>query len=556
MKKISYILAVAALIAACTPAEDMRVTTEGPDAAVLQCSDDVVLSHDNAEGLALTVNWSDNNNIATTGSGKAPLNATINTLQFSATEDFATVSEYLTDKGSTSAQFTVYQLNTICTKLGMEGNVNAPLYMRLVSTLGGNIDPVYSNVISVGVTPYTIDLSLARILNSSHEDTGGTLSRTGDGVYAGFMGVSGWYNWFLLEGDGTEWGNLGQDGKQFYISSEDSKWNMWFPEPAGCYYTIVNTGKAEWSALNIPALSVSGDISGDMVYDKAQNCWILTYTASGNSSINVNISGTGKQYDSSTGDSAYNEKTFGFGGTADNVVFGAGASAISVSSSVSGEASLILNLNTMTLTIEAGGAAPAEVSEYIYTSGADDGISGSWTFDNYLILYDEDNLAYAGVCNVHSLWGYRYYKEKDDWGSLLGFAGGDAYSGTLEAGKDASVPAPDAGMYLMKVSVSALTYSNTAFSSVQIAGVGDDWTMRTMEAGATAGTYTLSIDVTAATPWGFKIYFDESWDNWFGGKDGKLRFGADGCPVDDSFIGSSCLFTVDLCKGTYSIEKQ
>ena len=193
----------------------------------------------------------------------------------------------------------------------------------------------------------------------------------------------------------------------------------------------------------------------------------------------------------------------------------------------------------------------------------DDGITNAdWNFDNYLVLYDEDNISYAGACNVNSKWGYRFYTVKDDWGEFYGFAEGDAASGTLEKNKESNVPAPEAGLYLLKASLGKLTYSALKVGKVQIAGVNDDWTLQEMEAGSAAGIYSKSIDVTAATPWGFKIYFDDNWDEWFGGSEGSLTYGSKtekdtpGAPVDDSLIGSTCIFTVDLCKGTYTIEKQ
>ena len=558
MKKSFYIIALAALMAACTSTEDLRVTTDGPYAAVLQASGDVVLSKDNSSALALTLNWTDNNNIGTTGTAKAPANVTANTLQFSAGELFSQVVEYLSDKGSTSAQFTAEALNNICIKAGLEGGRAAPLYVRLSSSLGANMEPVYSNTVCLTVTPYTVDLSVGHILNSGHEDTGATLPSTGDGIYAGFMGVSSWFNWFLQEGTGTEWGNLGQDGKQFYISSADGKWNMWFPEPSGCYYTVVDTKQGEWSALNIPALTLAGDLSGEMVYDRSTNCWSYTWTAASAGTLNVTISGNGRQYDTSTGDSAYNETIVGFGGSADKVAFSGSASAISVAAPQAGEVSLVLNLTDMTLSVVAGGTAPAQVAQYLYAVGVNDGwTNAGWDFDNYLLLYDEDNLAYAGACNINSKWGYRFYTEKDNWSGYYGLDAGDALGGTLASQVENNIPAPEVGMYLMQVSLSSLSYTNTAISAVQIAGVGKDsgWELLDMEPAAADGVYTRTIEVADKTPWGFKIYIN-GWDNWFGGSDGQLRFAAGGCPLDDSYIGSTCLFTVDICKGTYSIEKQ
>ncbi len=561
MKKIAIFSALATLLAACVPAEDLHVTTTGPEPVVLTCSGDVVLQRESNPNLALTLNWTDNNNIGTTGVAAAPKNATVNTLQFSATEDFAKTYDHAVAKGATSAQFTVESLNTLSGRLGLKGGVKSSLYIRLASALSATGTPVYSNTVTVGVTPYEVDLSVAHILNSSHEDTGAVLRTLSEGVYGGFMGVSSWYNWFLLEGSGTEWGNLGQDGFPFYLSSASDKWNFWFPGQAGCYYTVVDTKKAEWSALYIPSLSVSGDISGDMVFDKASNSWILGFNATAAGSVTVRISGTGKQYNIATGtdDTKATDAPVGFGGTADAVTFGEAAADLTATVAGTGEVSLILDLGAMTLRVDAGGVAPVEVPQQLYLVGINDGWTNKdWDFDNYLTLFDEDNLAYGGACNVNSKWGYRYYTIKDTWSDFYGMESGDFTSGTLVANTETNIPAPETpGLYLMTVSLSGLSYTNTAISTVQIAGVGKDtgWELLDMTPGETAGVYSLAIPVEDKTPWGFKIYIN-GWDYFFGGSDGILRYNADGCPLDDSYIGSTCLFTVDICKGTYSIEKQ
>lgn len=561
MKKTVIYIALAALLAACVPAEDIHVTTTGPEPVTLTCSGDVVLLRENNANLALTVNWTDNSNIGTTGVAAAPKNATVNTLQFAATEDFATTCDYPVAKGATSAQFTVESLNVIAGRLGLAGGKKGTLYIRLASALSASGTAVYSPAVSVGVTPYVVDLSVGHILNSSHEDTGSVLRTVSEGVYGGFMGVSSWYNWYFLESSGTEWGNLGQDGFPFYASSASDKWNFWFPGQAGCYYTIVDTKKAEWSALYIPALSVSGDVTGEMVFDKATNRWMLSFNASAAGNVTVKISGNGKQYNIATGtnDEAAVDTPLGFGGTADAVTFGSEAADLTAAVAGAGEASLILDLYAMTLRVDAGGVAPVETPQQLYLVGVNDGwTNADWDFDNYLTLYDEDKLAYGGACNVNSKWGYRYYTIKDTWSNFFGMDAGDFASGTLAAETETNIPAPETpGMYLMTVSLSELSYSNIAINTVQIAGVGKDtgWELLDMTPGETAGVYSLAIPVEDKTPWGFKIYIN-GWDYFFGGSEGILRYGADGCPVDDSYIGSTCLFTVDICKGTYSIEKQ
>ncbi|MBR1872449.1 MAG: DUF5114 domain-containing protein [Bacteroidales bacterium] len=557
MKRTYIIGAVVALAAACTPAEDIRVTTTGPERVKISCSGDVVLSRDNNTYLALTVNWTDNNNVGTYGVAGAPKNSTVNTLQFSANQDFNPYTEYQAATGATSAQFTAGALNTIAIKAGMKGGVKAPLYIRLASTLGSNITPVYSEVISTNVTPYSVDLSVGHVLDKDGNDTGKTLKKTADGIYEGFLGVAGWYNWFLLEGDGTKWGNLGQDGKQFYISSAESQWNMWFPEPAGCYYVTVDTGKGEWTALNIPALKIAGDIAGEMTYNRSTNSWSIATDKTG--TVKVTISGSGNRYNTTTGDSSFDSEDIGFGGSASEVTFGKEAGEITVDL---GSGSGALNLNLGSMTIGSGSDKPTtpEVPVYLYAVGVNDGwTNADWDFENYLILSNESKKEYTGVCNINSKWGYRFYTEKDNWSGFYGWTEGDWASGKLEADKDSNVPAPEVGLYLMQVSLDALTYSNSTFESVQIAGVGKDdgesWELVDMASTDVAGVYETAIDVAGKTAWGFKIYLDEDWDKSFGCSTDMLVWGEDGIPLGDEYIGTRCQFTVDLCKGTCEIKK-
>lgn len=67
--------------------------------------------------------------------------------------------------------------------------------------------PVYSNIVKVSVTPYTIDMGMGYILNTDKEETGVVLySDASDGDYKGFMGLTPWYNFYLKEGNGADLG--------------------------------------------------------------------------------------------------------------------------------------------------------------------------------------------------------------------------------------------------------------------------------------------------------------------------------------------------------------
>jgi len=564
IKNILLLLMLAVGIASCDSDGDM-ITTTGADALTLSGSGDVQLDNNDLGGLALTLYWTDNSTLQLSDDRvQAPKNQTKNTLQFSASDDFATVIEQLADDGTTSMQYTMESLNSIVGRVGLPGGVASPLYIRIRSVLADNIAAQYSNVYVVNVTPYVIDMTRGFILDASKNDTGLTLgSADSNGIYSGFLGVPGWYNFWLQEGNGVLWGNDGVTGTPFLISQEDSHWNFWYPGPEGCYYTIVNTQRQEWSALHIPSLTVSGDIAGEMTYNRKENKWTLAFTSDQVGAKTIRISGTGLQYNVQTGtdDNAAISSPVAFGQSGDKLTFGTEPTDITVEVPSTGDVTLTLDLNdpfNWTCTVSAE-SAPVEPSAapYLWVVGVDDGISGGWNFDQFITLTNEDELTYAGVVNVNSLWGYRLYTEKDVWTGFYSYASGDATQGSLDKDTDSNIPAPDAGLYLIEASLSAMTYSTAVISSVQITGINDDWSLTQMTPTADAGVYTADIDITASTPWGYKILLNENWDTYFGGSTDKLIYkDANNIPFDDANMGSTCCFTVDLCKGTITITKK
>ncbi|MGN0281891.1 MAG: DUF5114 domain-containing protein [Prevotella sp.] len=559
---IMMALAVASL-AACDKDGDIITTGGAEKITLIGNTEDIILSADNKDALALTLNWNDNSKLATSDPNVlAPDNATTNMIQMAADETFATVVEQLADGGAISAQFTVDQLNSIAGRVGLPGDVSSPLYIRIKSTLANNIAPDYSNTLVVNVTPFTIDMTVGYVLTSKLEDSGARLSSPeSNGIYKGFLGVSSWYNFYLQEGSGVTWGNDGVTGTPFLISSEDTKWNFWFPGLEGCYYTIVDTQKKEWSALLISSLTVSGDISGDMTFNRKTNQWTLTFNSANTGNATIRLNGNAAQYNvqTSTDDAAAIAHTVSFGQNGDALSFAIDSESgdITVNVPQTGETTLTVDLNDPNKWLIFAGAGteePEPVAPLLYMSGIDDGISGSWTFDNYLRLCNEDELAYAGACNVNSLWGYLLYKEAENWGSNIGLGEGDAASGSLVTGSSTNLPAPEPGLHLIYASLSSMSYYTFAINSVQITGINDNWDLNDMEATETLGTYKATIDVTASTPWGFQIILNSDWGAKFGGGDGVLTYLGGNIPLDDSYIGKTITVTVDLCKGNYTIE--
>ena len=555
MNKTKYfllsLLAVLSL-AACSTDGDL-ITAGGVPAVELSSSGDVVLDRNNTSGLALTLYWTDNSRLTTSdGRVQTPVNATANTLQFSATEDFSSPIEVLTDAGTTSLQYTAESLNALAGRLDLAGDAASTLYIRMKSVLA-------DNVCRLQVTPYRIDMSRASILASDRTDTGKTLcSPESNGIYSGFMGVAGWYNWWLQEGNGILWGNDG-GGKAFAASSGEQHWNFWFPGPSGCYYTVVNTLRQEWSALYIPSLSVSGDIRGEMTYDRQNNRWTLSFRAASAGTAVIRISGTGRQYDVSTGtdDGAAAGTAVAFGMENGKITFGSVPKDITVNVPSAGEMVLSLDLSDPSgWTCTAGkGSTSEEVPGKLYILGNDD----LWDYTEYLTLYDEDHFCYAAAVNFNSSWGYHFSKAYQDWTEINQDPATEEKKLTT---KGRNIPQPGKGLYVVCASLGWMNYwypMDEAVTEVAYAGFNDSWEPVGMKAvEGRPGVYTATVAATAGTPWGVQILLNGSWTHFFGTQgDGTLRWGRKGTGAPKGWkTGKNYTFTVDLCKGTYTLTEQ
>ena len=555
MNKTKYfllsLLAVLSL-AACNTDGDL-ITAGGVPAVELSSSGDVVLDRNNTSGLALTLYWTDNSRLTTSdGRVQTPV-------QFSATEDFSSPIEVLTDAGTTSLQYTAESLNALAGRLDLAGDAASTLYIRMKAVLANNLAPAYSNVCRLQVTPYRIDMSRASILASDRTDTGKTLcSPESNGIYSGFMGVAGWYNWWLQEGNGILWGNDG-GGKAFAASSGEQHWNFWFPGPSGCYYTVVNTLRQEWSALYIPSLSVSGDIRGEMTYDRQNNRWTLSFRAASAGTAVIRISGTGRQYDVSTGtdDGAAAGTAVAFGMENGKITFGSVPKDITVNVPSAGEMVLSLDLSDPSgWTCTAGkGSTSEEVPGKLYILGNDD----LWDYTEYLTLYDEDHLCYAAAVNFNSSWGYYFSKAYQDWTEINQDPATEEKKLTT---KGRNIPQPGKGLYVVCASLGWMNYwypMDEAVTEVAYAGFNDSWEPVGMKAvEGRPGVYTATVAATAGTPWGAQILLNGSWTHFFGTQgDGTLRWGRKGTSAPKGWkTGKNYAFTVDLCKGTYTLTEQ
>ena len=207
-------------LTACSKDGDL-VTVGRGDALTLDGSNNIVLDASNAIGLALTLHWNDNHVLNTNYVDVlVPAGSISNTLQISKTEDFASCYSFNMNNGVYQKQFTNAELNGELTKLGYEPYAEQPMYVRVASTTGANIEPQYSNVLEMTVVPYKIDYTYAIALSKDKTtELGHLYSPTENGIYTGFLALGGWGNWWLMENDGTTWGNTPVDDSVFNITN-------------------------------------------------------------------------------------------------------------------------------------------------------------------------------------------------------------------------------------------------------------------------------------------------------------------------------------------------
>ena len=303
MKKIfgNLIMLLCALIAlvSCDESGD-KIYLDGFKASNLMASaSDVKLSVDNSKDIVLSMAWQ-NPTLLSSDDTKPAGNGTLLTyLQASASEDFNAVKEYTVS--NLSKAFVGADLNALAKDMGLTPGESAPLYFRIKSQMGANMDAAYSNVCKVNVTPYLIDMSYINIVNKNKDQILTYLySPNSDGVYTGYMNVSSWLNCWGKENDGTIWGNTQTGDKPYAVLDNTGECNIWFPATAGIYYTVLDTKSEEklFKATLIRSMKINGE---DMKYVATDYAWVKVITTSTDNTP-ISIVADGAEYNKSTGD--------------------------------------------------------------------------------------------------------------------------------------------------------------------------------------------------------------------------------------------------------------
>ncbi len=375
MKKIfrnlmTLLIALTAMVS-CEESGDKIYLNGFKASDLIASASEVALSIDNSNVQVISFAWQNPTLLSSDETKPAASGTLITYLQASATEDFATVKEYSVTNLSKS--FTGGDLNSAAKELGMTPDQQAPMYFRIKSQLGANLDAAYSNVCKVNVIPYSIDMSYINILSSDKTKTLTYLySPNSDGIYTGYMTASSWMNYWGKENDGTTWGNSSTDGT-FVMDNSASAWNFWFPGVSGIYYTVIDTQANEWKATLLKSVQVNGE---DMTYDAPNYAWTKVITTTADNTP-ISIVATGAEYNQSTDtdDASAIAKTMNYTLNADGSMTDASAAG-SVNIPTTG---------TYTVTVKVG-----ENSQLAYTIVSGDNTTPEPEAKNTLCMFTKD----------------------------------------------------------------------------------------------------------------------------------------------------------------------
>ena len=552
----SYIGALLILLAvwSCEKDGDLIVVSGFETSQLSSNVTDIILTAENQETAVLAFSWTESTLSLSDGTMKVPASIPAVNIEASTMADF---EDYITITPSANPHImTGLTLNTLAKNLGMTPGESAPLYFRSISAMGKNTEAKYSEVITVDMTPYAIDMSKGYILNGDKEETGFFLySPNSDGEYHGFMNATGWMGWYLREGDAMTWGNLNVDGNAFKLfNDEANQWNLWFPGLGGAYFATLSTNDEAWTATYLPALDVEGDVEGQMTFKRTEVSWLFSFTTTVDNA-QFTVSGAAKYYDQTTGtdDGLAIDKHIAFiPGEGNSIAYSFTDEATAFTVPTAGEYTLEIFLadpTNLNYTITTGSVIIEDpISEYLYLPGIDN--SDPWNFNNYLRLVSDIDSTFAGVVDVNSEYGYIMSLAKDEWTDVYKMG---ATEGMLLFQGENNITKPEPGLYLIQADLKNLTYNHTAVSEVHYSGLNDEWDLLPMAETSSSGTYYASATINQGSEYGFKIYLNSNWDMFFGGSEGTLAYTADGITDDASLAAGTYDLIVNLTQSSYTL---
>lgn len=230
LNKYLILFLVPMALMSCEKDEELTVLNEGTAPALSASANTVVLTEDNAEDEALTLNWN-----ASDFGFQAAVTYTIEI--DTANNNFATPAT-IGMGSSLEKSFTVEELNTLLTKLKYEPEVAQDMKVRVKATVSDLVNPVYSDVETISVTPYSTYVEPSFIYAPggyqgwNPSTAPALISVNSDGIYKGILSFVGAdsrefkftdeRSWDLNWGGGATEGSLAINGSNLTVPTADS----------------------------------------------------------------------------------------------------------------------------------------------------------------------------------------------------------------------------------------------------------------------------------------------------------------------------------------------
>ena len=201
----------------------------------------------------------------------------------------------------TTQGYTVADFNNLLLKLNLPAGVASQVNVRVVHTISADVAPVYSNVVSLTVTPFNLT-SWVYVTGqfSGWQNPGpredSLVSVTGNGVYTGIINFTAGNNQFLIL-PAKNWTHkyaTSQSSTPTTTVTYDASNNLNAPS-AGGYYQVtfnVNTGSItftpanSYSIIGDAALGWGTDVPMKFVND-GNNNWVATLSLASTGSFKV-----------------------------------------------------------------------------------------------------------------------------------------------------------------------------------------------------------------------------------------------------------------------------
>ena len=398
-----------------------------------------------------------------------------------------------------SRTYTHIELNNLSNKMGMQPWETQDLYIRIKYVLGNNIEPQYSNVVTVGLTPYGIRLNTLDILSKDQESVTGYLySPAENGIYTGFVGASGWMNAYFRENDGTMWGNDGIVGTEFKLSKDEAThWNIWYPGVAGSYLTTVDTHTEQWSATLLTNLTITVDGNPvEMKFSVPRNTWTGSFSVNGATTINGGKADT----------KAYTLET----GTSDDAAI-AGTLDLDFYASVPKAGNFIITLNmgeeNIVATVEEG-----EIEESNYQFYLDMINPDNWDDVKCKLYSFEEDYIYKGFYFASAWENFKFATE--DRETIYGSVPESLYElDPTGAAWNIWMDTEQSAFYMFTANLADNTWTPLEITSIAVSGDFNDWSITTdlMSYDAEGKIWTAILDINYIE-WGMNIILNEDWD--------------------------------------------